>query len=462
MDFSLYDNLQGPVIAFGSDLKLSYFNFVCSSYFHLPPRKLKASPRLEELIRTEEEDLVKLAKEAMESDSVVFTKEILARVGENEQDSAIILKFIPMGDSLVAHIQDFSIERTLHDKYKAQILELKEGHDQIVRSDKLTAMGELVSGISHEIATPLTIVGDRLDLMQAALEAQKEELARETLNELKGEFNRIGKIISGMQSYARNQEEEIEICSLAQVAKESVEFIKGVNVLGNIELVIEAESPCLAIANPLKIQQVFINLLKNSVDSLKSSSQDSKVVKIAVEEADSEQVHVVRVFDNGPGVPEEAREKIFDMFYTSKDLGEGTGLGLNISQKIIQDHNGSIRLNETSVGCEFVIELPVVEVGSFTATNRYLRGESDVEDEKVLVVGDDAQFLNQALNLLKNQNKVVIISSRIERIEFLADFFSIDKAIKLKKVDLSFLEAPCLDLSDCDPEEALSRIAGED
>lgn len=462
MDLSLYDQLQNPVLAVNSSSEVVYFNFICSTYFKMPPRKLKKVTSLKELIQTDQADLDALIKETLEQDTSHFTKEVMVKAGENPNNAAVILKFIPIDKNTVAvHLLDFSIERQLHEKYKKQILELKETHEQIVKSDKLTALGELISGISHEIATPLTILSNRLERMEAALIAKDLEFANDLIPELKQEYARVTQIISGMQSYARNQEEELQICDLGQIANDSVDFIRGLGVLHDIELVSEIKSSHLAMANPLKLQQVFINLMKNSVDALREVDKDKKQITISIDERDYDQLHVITVSDNGPGIPDENRDKVFEMFYTSKELGEGTGLGLNISQKIVEAHNGRIEVADVDSGCQFDIEIPIVEVGSFTHTNRYLRGESEIEDEKVLVIGDDIELLNKLYKVLKDKNKVCIFSRKAERLQELADFFMIDRAIKLKECDLSFLEAPIFDLSGLDEMSVLDKVEAD-
>ena len=459
MDFTLYDQLQNPVLVVDKDLKIVYFNFICGSYFKMPPRKLKQIQKLDELIRCEGHVLDELAQESITQDTSKFTEEIVAQIGESSQQAALILKFIPLEEGLAAvHVMDFSIERQLHEKYKKQITELKETHEQIVRSDKLTALGEMIAGISHEIATPLTIVSDRLSKMEAALSANDLNESSAILPELQNEFGRITQIISGMQSYARNQEEELQISDLADCAAESVQFIRDLGILGDIQLEANFTPGHLAMANPLKLQQVFINLIKNSVDALKNADINSKKIQISIDESEMEQMHFIRVVDNGVGIPAEAKDKIFEMFYTSKELGEGTGLGLNISQKIIEGHNGSICLVDTEQGCEFLIQLPIVEVGSFTHTNRYLRGESEIEDEKVLVVGDDIELMNEIYKHLKEKNKVCVFSTKVERLEELADFFAVDWALKLKQCDLSFLDAPVLDYVGKDRASILQEL----
>ncbi|MCO4753252.1 MAG: HAMP domain-containing histidine kinase [Bacteriovoracaceae bacterium] len=459
MDLTLYDQLQNPVLVVGKDMRIKYFNFVSTTFFKLSPRKLSKVESILELVKTDDVDLGKLIKECIDEEQAKFTQEFSTLIGASELSSTVILKFIPLdSENAAVHIMDFSIEKQLHEKYKAQIMELRDTHEQIVKSDKLTALGEMISGISHEIATPLTIVSDRLDTMQMALSTNDQQTQKEALREVKEEFARITQIISGMQSYARNQEEELQICSLNEVVQESVRFIKELNVLHEIELEVDVQGEHLTLANPLKLQQVFINLIKNSVDALRASSIDSKKITISIDESDDEQVHSVKVCDNGPGVSEENQDKVFDMFYTSKEIGEGTGLGLSISQKIIEGCNGSISLLPSDQGATFLIQLPIIEVGSYTKSNRYLRGEADIEDEKVLVIGDDVELLNSVYKILQKKHKVCVLSRKAHKVQELSDFFAIEKAIKLKECDLSFLEADVVDLVNMDSQQVVDQI----
>ena len=459
MDFFLFDQLQNPVLVMDKELGIVYYNHICGSYFQMPPRKLKQITDLNELIRTDSADLRELALEALKQNTSKVTEEMAAIVGEGVPKSAVIIKAIPVDERhAVIHVLDYSIEKQLQEKYKKQILELKETHDQIVRSDKLTALGELIAGISHEISTPLTVVSHRLNRMEEAIFLKDWNLLEEISSELTSEFQRISQIISGMQSYAKNQEDELEICDLGAVAAQSAAFIKELNVLGEIELSLDVQRSFLALANPLKLQQVFINLLKNSIEALKEHPQQTKAIIVHIEEDEAEQTHLIRVVDNGPGVPEEDKEKIFEMFYTSKELGEGTGLGLGISQKIVEAHHGSVSLADTPSGCEFLIRIPMLEVGTFTRTNRYLSGETEEEDEKILVVGDDVALLNQVFKALRAKNLVSIFSNKSEGIEELADFFVVDRAVKLKACDLSFLDSEVTDLSEVGAEEVLKAV----
>ena len=200
-------------------------------------------------------------------------------------------------------------------------------------------------------------------------------------------------------------------------------------------------------ANPIKLQQAIINLIKNSIDAIRSNGKSEGQIKISIEHDEDSQVHSIKIQDTGPGISKDKREQVFEMFYTSKDIGEGTGLGLSITKKIIDAHNGFISINDCDLGCEFEIKLPIVEIGSFTLTNKYLRGESDAEQEKVLFLVDDSKKANAIYKKLKCKDLIHIYSNDSEVVENLAEFLMLDKVIKLFPCDLNVEEAKNFDFS---------------
>ena len=154
------------------------------------------------------------------------------------------------------------------------------------------------------------------------------------------------------------------------------EFFIGLNYPVSYEIEINDSLNMWVMANPLKLQQVLINLIKNSFDSFKGEKRKDGKVSISLNQDDMLQSNIIQVSDNGSGIRNENQEKVFDMFFTTKSIGEGTGLGLSITKKILEAHNGSIKLQEIESGTSFQINLPIIEVGSFTQTNKHLFSRS--------------------------------------------------------------------------------------
>ena len=361
------------------------------------------------------------------------------------------------------NILDFSIEKKLHDKYKQQIQELRDTHEQILKADKLTALGEMISGISHEISSPLMIVSNRLELLSDNLEDQNIEESKKLLSELEREFKRVTGIISGMKSFVKNQEESVEVINLDDLVTEVLSFFKELNT--KVEITFEnnnlSHAP-LVIGNKLKLEQVLINLVKNAIDALQDSETPNPLISISLQDRSEEKSQVILIEDNGPGVPSDIKNKIFDMFFTTKEMTNGTGLGLAISKKIIDAHSGVISINDSEKGAIFEIALPVLELGSFTLTNKYLGGEKDFEDEILLFVSQDVEKLNRVYNYLSAKDYVVVLCNRLQDFADFTEFMMVDKTYLLDATNTELKnEDDVEDYSQKDMDEIL-KLLGEE
>jgi signal transduction histidine kinase len=419
MKHNYFDHLQNPVFITDKNGEVLYFNFVCSLFFKLPPRKLKSIKNISDLIKTDNYNVISEIKKIIESKVPGVSPEISFEL--NEIKFTVTLKLIPFGDELLIHIQDFSIEKHLHEKYKQQIIELKQTHEQIVKSDKLTALGELIAGVSHEISSPLTVASDKLLSISENLHQKKYELVSTDLNDLQDEFSRIKQIVSNMQSMAKNREEDLCVLNLSDVVSSSLCFVKDLGIMENVEVNF-IEDNSFVLGNEGKLQQVLINLLKNSVDALDNVAKK----KISIEIQNNGQVVSLHLIDNGHGIKNP--DEIFEMFFTTKEYGEGTGLGLAISQKIMQSFHGQITTIKNDGGAHFHLELPKLDLECFTSTNRYLLGECEYEDPKIIVYSSDSPQLDSIYQIFKNEKVVLILTSDSDAFEDLCDSYMVDYA----------------------------------
>jgi signal transduction histidine kinase len=446
MDLGQFDQLLNPVISVSRKGEIKYFNHICSIFFKQPPRKLSKLSHISELITTDSINFDDIINEVYESQNTQISPEISFK-NEDIGEMTLILKFIYLNGDVIINILDFSIEKQLHEKYKQQVMELKETHEQILAADKLTALGEMIAGISHEVSTPLTIVNDRLMHLSDALSHSDLKAAKGYLTELQQEYNRVMRIISGMQSFVRNEEDEFIITDINKLLVDVEEFFQGLNYPESYKIKVEDGLNMWVMANPLKLQQVLINLIKNSFDAFKGNKQKEGLVTISLAQDDMLQSNIIKVSDNGPGIEKDNQDKVFDMFFTTKSIGEGTGLGLSITKKILEAHNGNIELLDQDQGTTFQINLPIIEVGSFTQTNKYLKGETEFEGDKILIYGKDLDLLNEVFTALKDRSEVLVFSRDLSKMNELADFLMIDKAVLLSQGKLEFNVDEVLDLS---------------
>ena len=175
------------------------------------------------------------------------------------------------------------------------------------------------------------------------------------------EVNRLIKLVNHIQEFARKDFEKIRIpVKISKIVKQTLLLMDDQIKSSNISLVkqIQDDLPILNV-NPNEIEQIFINLLQNAIDSLKEI-ENNAVLEIVIYQKKRQNKFFIEINDNGKGVDEQTKNKIFTPFFTTKPPGKGTGLGLNIIQKIIRKYNGTINCKSSlGEGASFIISLPV-------------------------------------------------------------------------------------------------------
>lgn len=428
MELSLYDEIQQPIILCDKSGAISYFNHSCVSYFKLAPRKLKTCS-ITDLLEFGEFQFLAFVSECLKSKKSIVSEELDSVLKhDTEQTLSFVLKVIPHEGQCIIAINDLSSEKRLYEKYKKQVLDLKETHGQIILADKLTALGEMTAGITHEISNPLTVMANRVQHLRLKLDLEaKESEERSALDDIDNCLRRINQIMVNLQSVVGNKEGNFSIISLEDVLEKSMSFINEVNFAQDIEIKTEVNDDQLVLANDGKLQQVLVNLIKNAVDAL--NTHGSSKITIEIGEDIDKMSSFIKIRDNGCGVSKEIEESIFDMFYTTKDVGEGTGLGLAISAKIIQSFHGELTLEDNSEhalenGACFCIYLPTLEMLSFSQTNKYLEGLTEDEQDPIVVYGQNIEILNDILFAMHEHGITSVFTNKKENIVNLEKFFA--------------------------------------
>ena len=243
----------------------------------------------------------------------------------------------------------------LADAFDRMTASLQEGRESLIRSEKLAGVGRLAAGVAHEVGNPLAaILGYVETLLRDTPERPIEpELRQDILTRVRAETERIHKIIQELLDYSRPPREDIEPVELARVVEATLPLVKAQARFKELDVRVElpAELP-RARASAGRLTQVLLNLLLNAGDATDGRGQ----VVIGARRAGARVV--VSVSDDGPGVARELRGKIFDPFFTTKEVGHGTGLGLSVSQSIVEGFGGTLRLVDSPAGACFEIELP--------------------------------------------------------------------------------------------------------
>jgi signal transduction histidine kinase len=247
-------------------------------------------------------------------------------------------------------------ERVCHE-LKVPWAELREIHRHLINTEKLASMGQMAAGVAHELNNPLSTILLYANILRRKLQG-REELHHD-LRLVEDEAQRCKKIIGMLLDFARQNRVRAEPTDMAgllqQAADESLHLLDGA-----VRVRIEAEPGLRAELDRDQMAQVLGNLVKNALESMQGRSGEIVLGAHALEDGRVR----VSVADQGCGIPAEARDRIFQPFFTTKSLGKGTGLGLPISYGIVKMHRGTIWFqSEAGQGTTFHIELPSRQTG---------------------------------------------------------------------------------------------------
>jgi len=290
-----------------------------------------------------------------------------------------------------------AIERSnLYEESRQAYENLRRTQEQLLHSEKLAAVGQLISGVAHELNNPLTAILGYSQLLTSSGQIGPQGI--EYADKLYKQAQRTHRIVQNLLSFARQHKPERVPVQINQALEETLALRDYDLRMNNIRVHLDlaANLPVTA-ADPHQLQQVFLNLVNNAVDAiLERSSEGDLWVRTAI----TEDRLCVEFTDSGPGVQDASR--VFDPFYTTKPVGKGTGLGLSICYGIITEHGGSIGVrNLPPRGACFTIELPfqpVLPSASSTQDSSAVSGR----DARILVVDQDDSVLEAVGSILRS------------------------------------------------------------
>jgi len=289
---------------------------------------------------------------------------------------------------------------------------VKATQEQLIQSEKLSAVGQFVAGVAHELNNPLTAVIGFSELLQTA---QTDDKTKGHLERIAKSAHRCHKIVHSLLSFARQEAPERKLVDLTTVLEEVLEIMAYDLRTSNVTVVREF-APDLPniMADPHQLQQVFVNILGNARQAIEPFQREGRIV-IRTHCTDG---WVAIVFqDNGPGIKPQHLARIFDPFFTTKPAGKGTGLGLSLSYGLIQEHGGKISAqSEPGHGATFRIELPVATHTALSALRRSgtpfpFTAAGTPTGKTVLVIDDEQWILDLAGELLRTEGHAVETAS---------------------------------------------------
>ncbi len=293
--------------------------------------------------------------------------------------------------------QNLVLEQKVEERTKElnhTLSDLKNAQTKLVEAEKMSSLGQLTAGIAHEINNPINFVSSNISPLRQDIddiyqiidkyeemttvesfekkltevsqlkseldyEYLKEEL-QTIINGIQDGAMRTTEIVSGLRNFSRLDESEVKEVDINTGIESTIILIR--NKLNGIEIKKELNTVPPCTCNPGKINQLFMNLIDNSIYAIhkKKMATQKGLIEIITS---SDETHIqITIKDNGIGIPQENLSKLFDPFFTTKEIGEGSGLGLSIVHGIVDSHKGTIQVNsEFSVGTEIIIKLPKIE-----------------------------------------------------------------------------------------------------
>ena len=314
-----------------------------------------------------------------------------------EFSAADISLLIAVGSQLAS-----AVERSqLYEETRQAYENLRRAQEQLLHSEKLAAVGQLISGVAHELNNPLTAILGYSQLLTSS--GQVGPQAMSYTEKLYKQAQRTHRIVQNLLSFARQHKPERVPVQINTIVEDTLALRDYDLRMSKIRVALELDPELpLTSADPHQLQQVFLNIINNAVDAILEvgTEGDLRVCTGALEKG-----VFIEFTDSGPGVKDTSR--VFDPFYTTKPVGKGTGLGLSICYGIVSEHGGIIQIrNEQPTGATFRIELPLQSVEDVPRPSEVAKAKAP-RGARILIVDNNDSVLETVASLLRRNHYIV-------------------------------------------------------
>jgi len=352
-------------------------------------------------------------------------KEFMEAVGEGKsirveatalkKDGTIMnieTRTVPMQYRGIPHV--LSITHDITEQKKAAE-ELARQREALRQSEKLSAMGELLAGVAHELNNPLAILMGRTALLQ---DKAKEPAIQSDVEKIHTAADRCGRIVRTFLSMARQKPPERRLANLHDVLTGAIDLLGyGLRTSGiELETRLQDDLPEQSM-DADQIGQIMVNLLVNAQHAVAEQPEPRRItIDTGVDGKDT----YIRIRDNGPGVPQGLRTRIFDPFFTTKKDNIGTGVGLSVSRGIAREHGGDLLLEESEKGTAFLLRLPIDADSVPVERTQSKAGAQETAGVRVLVVEDEPDIAEMLVEILESAGLAAAwASSGLKALEWL-------------------------------------------
>ncbi|MFT7007722.1 MAG: PAS domain S-box-containing protein [Colwellia sp.] len=310
-----------------------------------------------------------LVEEFIRADYSESVNDVLQKALKGENTSNYELLLYTKNNNLVTVLLNATTRRSTKGNVVGvigvgqDITDRKFAEAQVIQASKLATLGEMATSVAHELNQPLHVIrlssGNVIRKLQKKPETLEPAYLTQKLERIMQQTERASAIIDHMRMFGRKASEDAYSVDLCLTLNSALSLVSEQLRLAEIDVVINTPNQCSAVlGHQVQLEQVFLNLLTNAQDAIKSlSSCNNKVIKIDV--VDTTKNIEITVENIGPQIPEAIIERIFEPFYTTKEIGKGTGLGLSVSYGIVRDMKGEISVTNTEHGVSFLITLPI-------------------------------------------------------------------------------------------------------
>jgi signal transduction histidine kinase len=418
MDTTIFDQSFSAVALINKNYELDYFNNSFANLMGRSSRQLKKIQSILELFQESNSGIEELLMNTFKNNEMQVGHEMSVATPKGQH--SFVMKVIPFSkDQLLLFFNDVTVERSLYEKYRQKLADLKVNHAHIIHADRLRAIGELTSNMAHEVNNPLTVAIGNAELFAFALENKNLESERANLTQWQANIleslSRIERIIHGMRQFAYKGETAKEYVAIQDVITKAVSFISP--TLDNLKISLTLNLPnipILALVDRLQIEQVLVNLLNNAKDALENVPNPS--IKIELLQDRDQSMNIISVQDNGHGIASEIGDQVYQSFFSTKAQGVGTGLGLPIAKRLVEAHQGTLHHTSEKGKTIFFMSLPMIEISSFAEGTLIHQNTDDIANHKVLVIDNEVGIHNLFKNYLQESRFSIIGSTGGENV----------------------------------------------
>jgi len=294
----------------------------------------------------------------------------------------------------------------LYASARHSLARLRETQAQLLQAGKMSALGQLVSGVAHELNNPLSVI---IGYGQLMLHREIPEALRRPIELMVAQGDRMAKIVRNLLYFARQRPPERVAINIHHVLEQTLALRQNQLTLSSI--VVErdfAEELPTVIGDGQQLQQVFLNLILNAEQAIAAEHRAGRIVfRTRV----VDQWVRTDVVDDGPGIPPEVLPRIFEPFFTTKEVGEGTGLGLSVSYGIVEEHGGRLSAESERGRTTFTLDLPISLAPSPESREAVIMPVFSGKGRHVLVVEDEPGVAELVVSLLREHDWKVDLAS---------------------------------------------------